>query len=170
MRFHAFHQVPSAKADIFMRNCCLFELNPICIFNKFIVHRHLSQFRSHMAKNLGLIITSRCSKMSPHTVFSVPHIFYKFNLVNTDTLLIVKHFLWAPLNVRSKQGLTVMDMSKISTQALRAQPAKTSVSPRSLPLGTFRVEERLRLRDRNSILMTQINVYLINPVVMGFKM
>lgn len=73
-----------------------------------------------MAKNIGLI-TSRCSKMSPHTVFSVPHIFYKFNLLNTeDTSLIVKHFLWAPLNVHSKQGLTVMDMSKISTQALRA--------------------------------------------------
>ena len=35
------------------------------------------------------------------------------------------------------------------------QPAKTSVSPRSSPLGTFRVEERLRLSDRNSILMTQ---------------
>ena len=47
---------------------------------------------------------------------------------------------------------------------------KTSVSPRSLPLGTFRAEERLRLRDRNSILMTQINVYLINPVVVGFQM
>ena len=60
--------------------------------------------------------------MSPHTVFSVPHIFYKFNLlnINTSTPLIVKHFLWAPLNVRSKQGLTVMDMNKISTQALRA--------------------------------------------------
>ena len=28
----------------------------------------------------------------------------------------------------------------------------------------------LRLSDRNSILMTQINVYLINPVVMGFQM
>ena len=48
--------------------------------------------------------------------------------------------------------------------------AKTSVSPRSSPLGTFRVEERLRLSDRNSILMTQINVYLINPVVVGFQM
>ncbi|MCO0615624.1 hypothetical protein M8756_20395, partial [Lutimaribacter sp. EGI FJ00015] len=34
------------------------------------------------------------------------------------------------------------------------QPAKTSVSPRSSPLGTFREEERLRLSDRNSILMT----------------
>ena len=36
-------------------------------------------------------------------------------------------------------------------------------------LGTFREEERLRLRGRNSILMTQINVYIINPVVMGFQ-
>ena len=37
-------------------------------------------------------------------------------------------------------------------------PTKTFVSPRSSPLGTFRAEERLRLRDRNSILMMQINV------------
>ena len=36
--------------------------------------------------------------------------------------------------------------------------------------GTFREEERLRLSDRNSILMTYINVYMINPVVMGFQM
>ena len=35
---------------------------------------------------------------------------------------------------------------------------------------TFREEERLRLSDRNSILMTLINVYSINPVVMGFQM
>ena len=38
--------------------------------------------------------------------------------------------------------------------------AKTSVSPRSSLLGTFRVEVRLRLSGRNSILMTQINVYV----------
>ena len=49
------------------------------------------------------------------------------------------------------------------------KPAKTSVSPRSSPLGTFRAEERLPLSDRNSILMTQISVYRINPVVMGFQ-
>ena len=36
--------------------------------------------------------------------------------------------------------------------------------------GTFREEEGLRLSDRNSILMTYINVYIINPVVMGFQM
>ena len=36
--------------------------------------------------------------------------------------------------------------------------------------GTFCEEERLRLSDRNSILMTYINVYIINPVVMGFQM
>ena len=36
--------------------------------------------------------------------------------------------------------------------------------------GTFREEECLRLSDRNSILMTWINVYIINPVVMGFQM
>ena len=35
--------------------------------------------------------------------------------------------------------------------------------------GTFRAEERLQLGDRNSILMTQINVYKINPVVKGFQ-
>ena len=50
-----------------------------------------------------------------------------------------------------------------------SQPAKTSVSPHSSPLGTFRKDERLRLRGRNSILMTQPNVYKINPVVMGFQ-
>ena len=51
-----------------------------------------------------------------------------------------------------------------------SQPAKTSVSPRSSPLGTFRKDERLRLSGRNSILMTQSNVYIINPVVMGFQL
>ena len=35
--------------------------------------------------------------------------------------------------------------------------------------GTFREEEPLPLSDRNSILMTKINVYIINPVVMGFQ-
>ena len=30
-------------------------------------------------------------------------------------------------------------------------------------------EERLRLSGRNSILMTQTNVYIMNPVVMGFQ-
>ena len=35
--------------------------------------------------------------------------------------------------------------------------------------GMFRTEQRLRLSDRNSILMMQINVYIINPVVMGFQ-
>ena len=50
-----------------------------------------------------------------------------------------------------------------------SQPAKTSVSPRSSLLGTFREDERLRLSGRNSILMTQSNVYIINPVVMGFQ-
>ena len=50
------------------------------------------------------------------------------------------------------------------------QPAKTFVTPRSSPLGTFRAEECLRLSGRNSILMMQLNVYIINPVVMGFQM
>ena len=33
----------------------------------------------------------------------------------------------------------------------------------------FLAEERLWLTGRNSILMLQINVYIINPVVMGFQ-
>ena len=37
------------------------------------------------------------------------------------------------------------------------------------PVGTFRAEERLRLSGRNSILMTQINVYIINSLLMGFQ-
>ena len=49
--------------------------------------------------------------------------------------------------------------------SLRKHPFLLAVSP----LGTFREEERLRLSDINSILMTQINVYIMNPVVMGFQ-
>ena len=45
---------------------------------------------------------------------------------------------------------------------------KTSVSPRFSQLGTFRAEERLRLSGKHSIVMTQINIYIINPVVMVF--
>ena len=41
--------------------------------------------------------------------------------------------------------------------------------PSSLPLGAFHAEERLQLSGRNSILVTQINVYVINPVLMGFQ-
>ena len=40
---------------------------------------------------------------------------------------------------------------------------------RSSPLGTFRAEKRLQHSDRNSILMMQINVYIINPEAMGFQ-
>ena len=47
--------------------------------------------------------------------------------------------------------------------------SKTSVSLHSSPQGTFHSKERLRLSDRNSILMTQINVYIKTPVVMGFQ-
>ena len=50
------------------------------------------------------------------------------------------------------------------------KPAKTLVSPRSSQLGTFHAEELLRLSDRNSVLTTQINVYLVNSVVMEFQM
>ena len=49
--------------------------------------------------------------------------------------------------------------------SLRKQPFL--LAPRRW--GCFHEEERLRLSDRNSILMTQINVYIINPVVMGFQ-
>ena len=49
------------------------------------------------------------------------------------------------------------------------QPAKTSVSPRSSPMGTFHAEERLRLSGRNSILMMQINVYIITRQSWGSK-
>ena len=50
---------------------------------------------------------------------------------------------------------------------MQNKPAKASVSPRSSPPGTFRKEERLRISDRNSILMTQSNVYIMNSVVYG---
>ena len=46
----------------------------------------------------------------------------------------------------------------------------TAVSHRSLPLGTFGEEEHLRLSDRNIILMTQIDVYIINWIVTGIQM
>ena len=49
--------------------------------------------------------------------------------------------------------------------SLRKQPFL--LAPRRW--GCFHEEQRLRLSDRNSILMTQINVYIINPVVMGFQ-
>ena len=48
-------------------------------------------------------------------------------------------------------------------------PRKHPFLTSSSPLETFRAEERLRLRGRNSILITQINVFIINLVVMGFQ-
>ena len=45
----------------------------------------------------------------------------------------------------------------------------TAVSHCSSPLGSFGEEEHLRLSNRNTILMTEINVYIINRVVMGFQ-
>ena len=44
--------------------------------------------------------------------------------------------------------------------------AKTAVSPRSLPLGTFREEERLRLSDRNSILIL-LSPHRVSPFSRG---
>ena len=45
----------------------------------------------------------------------------------------------------------------------------TAVSHCSSPLERFGEEEHLRLSNRNTILMTEINVYIINRVVMGFQ-
>ena len=53
----------------------------------------------------------------------------------------------------------------LRSDSLRKHPFLTNSSP----LGTFRAGERLRLRGRNSILMTQINVFIINPIVVGFQ-
>ena len=50
--------------------------------------------------------------------------------------------------------------------SLREQPFLHAPNRR----GRFRKEERLRLSDRNSILMTYINIYMINLVVVGFQM
>ena len=61
--------------------------------------------------------------------------------------------------------ITAQSYSKICYEntSLRKHPFLPAL------LGTFRAEERLRLSDRNSILITQINVYIINPVGMGFQ-
>ena len=85
----------------------------------------------------------------------------------------ILYFLTSPLwRVLSRRALHIMtNMGRLSAKVvpfLGFQHAKTSVSPRSSPPGTFRQEERLRLGCRNSILMTQTNVYITNPVVMGF--
>ena len=58
----------------------------------------------------------------------------------------------------------------LNSPLYRTYPAKTTVSPHCLLLGTFREEECLWLRDRNSLLKMSINVYIIKPVVMGFQM
>ena len=49
------------------------------------------------------------------------------------------------------------------------QPAKTAVSPNSLPLGVFCQEGCLHLCDRNSKLMISINVYIIKCLIFGFS-
>ena len=71
--------------------------------------------------------------------------------------------LWIGIFQRATQGTRILYTER------GQKPAKRSVCPRSSPLGTFRAEERLRFSDRNSILMTQITVYIINPIVMGFQ-
>ena len=59
------------------------------------------------------------------------------------------------------------DLCKMSVDRANGWPAHTAVSPSSF---LHQGEERQRLTDRNSILMMQINVYIMNPVVMGFQM
>ena len=74
----------------------------------------------------------------------------KFEVINTFESATEKrsgnalYFSW---NVTSSQKVHNFKQQS-------AQPAKTSVSSCSSPLGTFRGEERLRLSDRNSTLMT----------------
>ena len=57
------------------------------------------------------------------------------------------------LHTQSRSPPVTHDLLLRISRVLALKPAKTSVSPRS-PLGTFRAEERLRLSDGNSILMT----------------
>ena len=53
-------------------------------------------------------------------------------------------------------------------RAARLSPAKTAVSPRSSPLGTFGAEDRTSATQRQKFHTDKINVYIIYPVVMGF--
>ena len=47
---------------------------------------------------------------------------------------------------------------------------ENSLSPHSLPIGTFHQETSLCLSNRNSILMMLIYVNIVNPLVMGFQL
>ena len=67
-----------------------------------------------------------------------------------------------------QDNLTQVQDYSLACSSLACENIRFS-SARSSPMGTFRAEERLRLSGRNSILMTQTNVYIINPVVMGFQ-
>ena len=66
----------------------------------------------------------------------------------------------------------------VNVQCKRCGLAKIRLRYRSLPFdslpystrtGTFREEERLRLSGRNSMLVTQTDVLIINRVAMGFQ-
>ena len=57
-------------------------------------------------------------------------------------------------------------------QLITPRPTSLRKHPFLLALrrgGRFAWRKRLRLNNRNSILMMQINVYIINPLVMGFQ-
>ena len=86
----------------------------------------------------------------------------QFNITAEDEDTVNFEVINKPESATEKQSGNVLYFSWTVTSSQKvhnfkqksAQPAKTSVSPRSSPLGTFRAEERLGLSDRNSILMT----------------
>ena len=86
----------------------------------------------------------------------------QFNITAEDEDTVNFEVINKPESATKKQSGNVLYFSWNVTSSQKvhnfkqksAQPAKTSVSPRSSPLGTFRAEERLRLSNRNSILMT----------------
>ena len=86
----------------------------------------------------------------------------QFNITAEDEDTVKFEVINKPESATEKQSGNVLYFSWNVTSSQKvhnfkqqsAQPAKTSVSPRSSPLSTFRAEERLRLSNRNSILMT----------------
>ena len=75
----------------------------------------------------------------------------------------------SPINLTDRKNPSNLNyhMSVKKSQAILKYLACENIrfSSRNVPSG----EERLQISDRNSILMTQINVYIMNPVVMGFQ-
>ena len=108
-----------------------------------------------------------------------PTFFKWVNIIFFAGIIIVASFIWkwridwcftvgCGIWYFSFLGFTFTFITEKITQVFCISLRK-HVSPRSSPLGTFRAEERPRPSDRNSILMAQINVYIINPVAMGFQ-